>query len=334
VVITIIGILIALLLPAVQTAREAARQIQCKNNLKQLALAWLQHEEGQKFLPVGGWGYCWAGEPNRGFDLRQPGGWNYNVLPYLEQGSLHDLGIDQGMSGTSSRPAFLQRVQTPVATFICPTRRPVAAYPFLTTVGLNAFVNLSSQPAVIGRSDYAANSGECTTQPYWVNAEQPSSLDVGDATSATDWANKYPGNIVNGVVGLHVMVRLANVIDGTSNTYMVGEKNVNPDYYSDGASLGDNQGWDVGWTADNVRIVGLTTPSGVSTIPPPPDCQPAQDTPGVDLSINFGSAHPNGFGMAFCDGAVTALNYSIDPEVHRRLGVRNDGKPVDAKKLL
>ena len=166
VVITIIGILIALLLPSVQMAREAARQLQCKNNLKQIALAWLQHEEGQKFLPVGGWGYCWAGQPNRGFDLRQPGGWNYNILPYLEQGPLHDLGIDEALGGTASRPAFLQRVQTPVATFICPTRRPVMAYAF--TGGASSIVNVPADPGVVGRSDYAANSGECTTEPYWV----------------------------------------------------------------------------------------------------------------------------------------------------------------------
>ena len=326
VVITIIGILISLLLPSVQMAREAARQVQCRNNLKQIALAWLQHEEMQKFLPVGGWGYCWAGEPNRGFDLKQPGGWDYNILPYMELGALHDLGIDEGMMGASSRPAFLQRVQTPVATYICPTRRPVMAYPFITSAGLNAFVNLSSQPTVVGRCDYAANSGECSTLPYYVLPESPSSLAVGDATSLSDWAN-YPGNHVNGVVGLHVQVKLFAITDGTSNTYMVGEKNLNPDYYSTGGSLGDNQAWDVGWTADNVRIVGIIKN------PPPPDCQPVQDTPGYDSAINFGSAHASGFGMAFCDGSVAFLSYSIDPEVHRRLGNREDSLPIDASKF-
>jgi prepilin-type N-terminal cleavage/methylation domain-containing protein len=127
VVITIIGILIALLLPAVQAAREAARQTQCRNNLKQIGLACLQHEERHTFLPMGGWGYCWAGEPLRGFDLKQPGGWLYNVLPYLELESLHDQGIENGMDPSNpatSRPGFGLRVSTPVAGFICPTRRP------------------------------------------------------------------------------------------------------------------------------------------------------------------------------------------------------------------
>ncbi len=329
VVITIIGILIALLLPAVQAAREAARQLQCRNNLKQIALAWLQHEEKQKFLPVGGWGYCWAGEPTRGFDLKQPGGWNYNILQYLEQEGLHDMGIEQGTTAIASRPAFFQRVQTPVATYICPTRRTVMAYPFIVSAGLNEFVNVFPQPAVVGRSDYAANAGECSSLPYYVIPESPPSLTAGDHLSLSDWAG-YPGNNVNGVIGLHVMVTLAAILDGTSNTYMVGEKNLNPDVYATGASLGDNQGWDVGWTSDNVRIVGLITSPASS---PPPDCQPAQDTPGYDPCIDFGSAHPNGFGMAFCDGSVACLSYAIDLETNRRLGNRKDDLPIDFKKI-
>src|SRR5579862_9232698 len=90
VVITIIGILISLLLPAVNSAREAARQTQCKNNLKQLGLAACSHETINKFFPSGGWGWNWVGDPNQGYGPLQPGNWIYNVFPYCDQQALHD----------------------------------------------------------------------------------------------------------------------------------------------------------------------------------------------------------------------------------------------------
>ena len=155
--ITIIGILIALLLPAVQAARESARQMQCKNNLKQLALGCLNHESLTKRFPTGGWGFGWTGDADRGTDWRQPGGWIYNVLPFIEQAALHDLGV-----GAADRPEKRRQLPAnvhPVGVLYCPTRRKALAYPWTGGAGGAPILN-AGQMAAVGRSDYAANGGD------------------------------------------------------------------------------------------------------------------------------------------------------------------------------
>ena len=99
VVIAIIGILIALLLPAIQAAREAARRSQCKNNLKQMGLAAQNHLSTQKCFPSGGWGFLWVGDPDRGYGSNQPGGWQYSILPFIDQRQIREIG-----KGLRSKP--------------------------------------------------------------------------------------------------------------------------------------------------------------------------------------------------------------------------------------
>ena len=106
VVITIIGILISLLLPAVQAAREAARRLQCASNLKQIGLATSSFESSCGHLPPDGWGIIWLGDPDHGRDWKQPGGWIYNLLPFVEQQGLHDM-----QSGQTGSPGPLPRLK-------------------------------------------------------------------------------------------------------------------------------------------------------------------------------------------------------------------------------
>ena len=165
VVIAIIGILVALLLPAVQQAREAARRIQCVNNLKQQGLAWLNHESAQGFLPSSGWGWRWQGDPDKGFGESQPGGWAFSVLPFLEESNVRDLGQGMGYSAdhvpeTAKQEQMLLGVQSPIPAFNCPSRRGATVFPMVRNNWLG--FNLTSCRAGqcdVARSDYQANSG-------------------------------------------------------------------------------------------------------------------------------------------------------------------------------
>ncbi len=151
VVIAIIGILVGLLMPAVQMAREAARRSTCANNLRQQAMAILLHEGRQKTYPTGGWGADWVGDPDKGYGTKQPGGWIYNILVGIEQTNLRNLG--RGTSGPAKREALSQLMQTPLEIFNCPSRRLPRLYPY---TGPSALQN-ANPPERVAKSDYAIN---------------------------------------------------------------------------------------------------------------------------------------------------------------------------------
>ncbi len=351
VVITIIGILIALLLPAVQAAREAARQTQCRNNLKQLALGCLNHEQIAGRFPTNGWGTAWTGDADRGTDWRQPGGWVYNVLPYIEQQTLHDMGAGLAWNDGNKMSLNMQRLSTPLSIYNCPSRRPPGAWP-CDALGSGDPVMNAGTLSVAVRSDYAANGGDYYTspttginnapQPIWSSA-QPNS-DAGPV-SVTEVENP-PGQmtlgarnvfsaiakLATGVAYCGSMIKMADISDGASSTYLVGEKYINPDCYATGQDNGDNEDVLMGDNEDIVRWTALSV--NYSTSPPTVQyLPPLQDTPGNGYRGAFGSAHANGFEMAFCDGSVQMMNYTIDAETHRRLGNRKDGLPIDGKKF-
>ncbi len=315
VVITIIGILVGLLMPAVQSARESARRAQCQNNLKQLGLAALAHEQANKWFPTGGWGWGWTGDPDRGFGMKQPGGWLYNCLPYMDQMALHNQGAGQPASTKSTTAG--QVIATPVAVFNCPTRRKAAAYP------CGAGFNNATNPGSVGRSDYAANQGDAALDE---TPNFPSSLAQGDSPTYT-WFDPTAGtNPVTGMSFMRSIVRMSMVTDGASNTYYAGEKFLDSDNYTNGQDLADNECALAGWDNDNFRDAAGHTGDSSN-----PHLTPYQDIQQYDPH-SFGSAHAGACNFVFCDGSVHNISYSIDPETHRRLANRNDGLPVDVSR--
>lgn len=320
VVIAIIGILIALLLPAVQTARESARGLQCSNNLKQIGLAFHSHQEAHGHFPTGGWGVRWVGDADRGFGKRQPGGWVYNILPFIELQALHELPADGDPSTVTpaQRARAKQLAMTPVVIMNCPSRRSPLLYPN----NGHAWAWNLDLPGQDARTDYCVCAGNrkvnCACTDYAPRgADHPALADMG---TFTGWLNPADHNL-NGICFQRSEVRVADITDGTGNTYMVGEKYLNPDHYLDGRSGWDNNSMYTGDDADqycNTRLRDSDVPR--------------QDTPGLGGMWGFGSAHAYGFHMAFCDGSVRTINCTIDREANRLLGGRDDGIPMAPSK--
>jgi prepilin-type N-terminal cleavage/methylation domain-containing protein/prepilin-type processing-associated H-X9-DG protein len=308
VVITIIGILIALLLPAVQAAREAARRMQCTNNLKQLGLGCMMHESTHGWFPTNGYYGSYVGDPDAGFSayvsgptaagkfVGQPGGWMYNILPYMEQQAFHDQG--SGQSFAQKKTLWTKAIATPMSAHFCPSRREplVAMFGQYWRSNPYPWANIYySSTQKYARNDYAINSGDTLI----ANGNDKS---------------------IDGISHRQSMVRVAEVTDGTSWTFLVGEKWVSPDEYLTGDNGGDDASAYAGHDWGNARWTN-------------PGFPPLQDRAGGYYSRHFGSAHPGGLNMAFCDGSVQTISYSIDLTVYAYLGNRHDNQPIDGSML-
>jgi prepilin-type processing-associated H-X9-DG protein len=359
--IAISGVLVALLLPAVQAAREAARRMQCSNNLKQIGLGWLNHESAQGYLPSGGWGDAYYGDPTRGYGKDQPGSWCYNILAYVEQAPLRQLGTGSTPGTPGWQAAITQVNTTPLSGFMCPSRRPAQLYP--SQVGsagsLFSFLKTVGQNQGIAKTDYAANAGAnaVTAAETQNGATLYQPTDYAEAASANGLLAiaRYEGFIEDpndkgdryqtGVSFWRSEIKLKRIEDGTSNVYMVGEKSLGIDQYQSSAGglgtpgfdWGENQGMYSGYEWDNHRgavplqptqAFGASPFSKASTIEL---YQPVQDQAGVGSPSpqeKFGSAHASGFNVVFCDGSVHTIPYDVDPLVHSYLASRLDANAV------
>ena len=319
VVIAIIGTLVALLLPAVNAAREQGRLATCKNNLHQLQLACQQHVDKLGIYPSGGWGSNWVGVADLGYGANQPGGWIYQILPYLDQGALHDL--DKGLA-TSSGTLGGKRVATPLPGLYCPTRRSGKAYPLGGTPPLYTTFSPSTGP-VAGRTDYAANGGGV----FIAAGAGPTSATAASFPSLTSF---------NGIVAVHSEVTSAGVPDNKDTTYLVGEKYLSPENYITGNDPGDLCS---AMSGDSLSTIRWSCGNCQNTSPPgnwaanATFIAPAQDRLGFSSPQGFGSAHSAGWQVAFAGGNAQLVGWGIDPTIHAEMSTRNGHEVVDPTKI-
>jgi len=328
VVVAVIGLLAALLLPAVQSAREAARRSTCQANLRQLALACLQHADVIGHLPTGGWGRVWVGDPDRGYGARQPGGWAFNILPHVEQAAVRDLGA--GVTDVALKQDLaVKRLQTPQPLFVCPSRRGAGLARYakperLIVTAVPTTTDYAPSPPFVARGDYAANMGSGSLPDNnYRGGGSPGPATAADALSDAEWTTQF-GPPTDGLIYRRSRTRLRDVIDGLSSTYLLGEKFVDPATLATGLSDDDDNSLYSGHDRDVVR-------TGV--VPPYQDqagFDPRQVHGSYPTPIAFGSPHPQACGMAMADGSVRSVGYAIDQATHRRLASRNDGTPTRA----
>ncbi|MGL4514548.1 MAG: DUF1559 domain-containing protein [Lacipirellulaceae bacterium] len=313
VVVAIIGVLVALLLPAVQGARESARGAACRSNLRQVAVGTLLFEGTHREFPQGGWGSRWVGVAGRGSGESQPGGWVYRVAPYVEEAHFW----------TASAPADTSYLMRPASIFACPSRRAARPLP----VGLRFPHQAAPKPGgpreAVVRGDYAINAGATGATPRL----GPLSLAEGD--NPAYWRTVGTTLHFSGISHIHVSATAQQVVDGLTNTYLLGEKFVPPRHYESGVSKGDDDTLYSGYDLDNHRFVRSEVPGATLLVRhyAPHRDYDATDSVEEDEArfVGFGSPHPSGVAMAMGDGSVRTVSYDIDPEVHARAGHRDDG---------
>jgi len=334
--------LVALLLPAVQAAREAARRTHCMNNVKQIMLSMHNHAAAKQVFPSGGIGpwpaiqdYLTSKPNGVPFGPEKQGlSWAFQLLPYLEGEAVHDIRTETQME------------QCAVQMYYCPSRRrptqwsgvnpATLGHPYLmdyaaavparsrTQVGDATFNNWLIQAA--GQPD----TNGCIREEFWGAPSQP--IHIVDMVSKTalganyagfwgvivrsDLAVKASGNVTT---GFYQKITFGKITDGTSKTLVLGEKRLQPVNYEFG-DWHDDKGWSDGWDPDVLRAtICLFQPDG------PTDASAVRPA-----GFRFGAAHSTGMNVGFADASVTFLQYDIDRETFNRLAHRCDGETLGA----
>ncbi len=322
VVIAIIGILVALLLPAIQAAREAARRTQCSNNLKQLGVALHNFHDTYGNFPVG--------QPD---DDNNNYAWGSYLLPFMEQQAIYDELVSGGAALVYINGGSNLEVHNAIqATASLSSNSDT--YNWWTQVGnnhgnsaaktvLDAFVCPSdilpeTDDDGYGKSNYCVCLGDespwTSSSPSWSSPSGQSGQTGLFRLAQTNYS--------------HYVTRFSSVVDGTSNTIAIGEVSTtaNVNESSTGSVFpiwaGGNNDWPGQWRISSwARLTG-------------PNCHINNRTVAntvVSLSwsdFSYGSQHPGGAQFLLVDGSVGFLNESIDTETYAYLGAIADGNPV------
>jgi prepilin-type N-terminal cleavage/methylation domain-containing protein len=370
VVIAIIGVLVALLLPAVQAAREAARRTECQNRLKQMGLALQNHVSALGVFPTGGAGpnpnikdSVTAGRPNH--PNKQGMGWCYQLLAYLEQGAVLNIITQSQLQSTAT------------SLYNCPSRRAPSVTKDLRG-GIQDFVVLGDYAAAATATTECINGG---LSPAGTNGKLVDlSMQVPFTTAAYNRANTsfwcgtnttavrsgigaadplgavFDGVIVRTPWRITAVATAANpnargetltngpsaikpsqITDGLSHTLVISEKLVRMDMYegllpNGTAPYSDDRGWTDGWDPDTMRSTAAQPRNDGDPECFRPAVQQYYTGNGVEL-LFFGSAHVSGLNAAYADGSVHTIQFDIDVPVFNALGTRNGEETIDQSRL-
>jgi prepilin-type N-terminal cleavage/methylation domain-containing protein len=322
VVIAIIGILVSLLLPAVQAAREAARRMQCSNNLKQLALAFHNYHDTHKAFPMGY--FVWINPAGGNYNVQA---WGQLLLPFIEQQVLADQYDYRVAPVNEAGPigqANIAIISTVIRTFTCPSAPNPTIRVYDGFVPANAVPGLPQLTWRAAPSDYGIATG------------------VRGIFANMAYAN-FPGGaggLRHGMIQPHIQIvgvtssfrenNFAVVLDGTSNTILLAERTGGSDIYTLRKQLNVPQpfpqmnggGW--GDALNGEHWMSGTLYSGQTWPPQEGPC-------GINCTnmrgYGFHSLHPQGCQFALGDGSVRFVNQSVTQFVLASLITREKGEP-------
>ena len=314
VVIAIIGVLVALLLPAIQAAREAARRNQCVNNLKQQGLALQMHHDARKFFPSGRNGTSpgpgITNPPAGTLPTPLPVSWAFQLLPHMEQNAIYDSLVETARVDDILNA---RAMRTPVDVFYCPSRRGPSADRDFDNDDQAA---TEEHKGVAAGGDYAANGG--LRYDYSKSASE-------DAAMA----------LAEGAIYTNSRVSIRHVTDGTGLTFGIGEKYIPtedeartmPGFSED--RLHYFQGDTAIFSGDNMEAIIAGTDCGIAHGSPPT----GSDCAVKDLDELFGGPHGQLCNFVFLDGHVQAIDQGIDIITLQRLSTISDEQVIDTSNL-